>query len=284
MKLYKKTGVLALLLSAVITGCGAGNGQSQAEYIGIDAAKEAALKDAAVSSADASFVTAGLDNRDGTFYYDVEFTADGMEYEYNIDAMTGVVIEKKSEKADGLTTSQTSSGGEESSESTQTQSSSQAATAQASGEVIGEEAAEDAALSHAGVAREEAAFIRSKLERDDGRQSYEVEFYSSDNTEYNYDIDAVTGEVISYELEARGNGKETQPARQDTYIGEEQAGQIALEQVPGSTESNMRIKLERDDGKIFYEGTIIYNETKYEFEIDAYSGTILEWNSESVYD
>lgn len=284
MKLYKKTGVLALLLSAVITGCGAGNGQSQAEYIGIDAAKEAALKDAAVSSADASFVTAGLDNRDGTFYYDVEFTADGMEYEYNIDAMTGVVIEKKSEKADGLTTSQTSSGGEESSESTQTQSSSQAATAQASGEVIGEEAAEDAALSHAGVAREEAAFIRSKLERDDGRQSYEVKFYSSDNTEYNYDIDAVTGEVISYELEERGNGKETQPARQDTYIGEEQAGQIALEQVPGSTESNMRIKLERDDGKIFYEGTIIYNETKYEFEIDAYSGTILEWNSESVYD
>ena len=44
------------------------------------------------------------------------------------------------------------------------------------------------------------------------------------------------------------------------------------------------MRLERDDGRELYEGTIVYNGMKYEFEVDAYSGAIREWDAESVYD
>ena len=98
MNIRKKTGaaVLGVLCMAALAGCQ--NQQSQtaqtAEYIGIEAAKETALKSAGLTEDQADFSTAGLDSRDGTFFYQVNFEAEGMEYDYAIDAVTGVVIEE----------------------------------------------------------------------------------------------------------------------------------------------------------------------------------------------
>ena len=36
----------------------------------------------------------------------------------------------------------------------------------------------------------------------------------------------------------------------------------------------------RDDGRQIYEGEIYYNRMEYEFEIDASTGTIIEWSAE----
>ena len=52
-----------------LSGCGDSRRTAAADYIGIDAAKEAALTDAGVSAGQADFSSAGLDNRDGVFYY-----------------------------------------------------------------------------------------------------------------------------------------------------------------------------------------------------------------------
>ena len=60
-------------------------------------------------------------------------------------------------------------------------------------------------------------------------------------------------------------------------ISQEQAIQIALERVSGATEADVRIELDYDDGKYKYEGDIIHEQREYEFEIDANTGTILEW-------
>ena len=65
---------------------------------------------------------------------------------------------------------------------------------------------------------------------------------------------------------------------------EKKASKIALGQVDGATESDLRIHQDTDDGRTVYEGSIIYNEMEYEFEIDAQSGDIIDWSSESVYD
>ena len=59
---------------------------------------------------------------------------------------------------------------------------------------------------------------------------------------------------------------------------------IALAKVPGATENDIRLNLDRDDGKLRYEGKIIYDGMEYDFEIDAYSGAIQEWEAESVFD
>ena len=41
-----------------------------------------------------------------------------------------------------------------------------------------------------------------------------------------------------------------------------------------------KFKLDNDDGRAKYEGIIIYSGTKYEFEIDAETGDIIEWETE----
>ena len=65
----------------------------------------------------------------------------------------------------------------------------------------------------------------------------------------------------------------------------ETAKKTALDKVPGSQDSDIREwRLEHDDGRQEYEGKIIFEKTEYEFEIDAITGEIISWESESVYD
>ena len=100
MKAKKLTQALGIgLLIVTLAGC-AQQSSSQAEYIGLDAAKAIALEDAGVSESVALFSSTGLDRRNNVDYYEVDFTADGQEYEYDIDAVTGVVIERDLSKSD----------------------------------------------------------------------------------------------------------------------------------------------------------------------------------------
>ena len=262
---------------ALLTGCG--QQTTTAEPIGIDAAKTLALEDAGVSADAASFTTAGLDRQGDTEYYDVEFTVNGETYEYDIDAITGVIIEKKVPGGQTVPTDTTQTAG--------TTAGTQTGTAPAgsqSGDVIGEEAARQAALTHAGLAESDVNFIRSYLDWEDGRQVYDVEFYTSDYQEYDYEIDAYTGEVLSYDYDAEYYGGGNAGASSGTAITEAEAKAIALGKVPGATESDIwEFSTDRDDGRLEYEGEILYNGTKYEFEIDGYSGTIRSWEAEPAY-
>lgn len=76
------------------------SGSSQSGYIGVDKAKTIALKDAGVSSSSATFTKAKLDRDDGYYLYDIEFYAGDMEYEYEINALTGDILERDRERMD----------------------------------------------------------------------------------------------------------------------------------------------------------------------------------------
>ena len=105
-----------------------------------------------------------------------------------------------------------------------------------------------------------------------------MEFYSADYEEYDYEIDAYTGEVISYDYDA-----EYYPIQQGGTgtITAEQARQLVLSRVPGASDADIReFETDYDDGALQYEGTLLYNSMKYEFEIDAYSGFFREWSAE----
>ena len=80
----------AALLALALAGCA--QSTAQADYIGTDAAKAIALEAAGIGEADATFTTAELETRNNTPYYEVDFTAGGQEYDYDIDALTGTVI------------------------------------------------------------------------------------------------------------------------------------------------------------------------------------------------
>ena len=270
------------LLALALTGCGGGTAGGQAEYIGIDAAKAVALEAAGVAEDDAVFSTAGLDKRNGMDYYAVDFTAGGQSYEYDIDAVTGVVIDSSS----GGGTAETPAAGDDDgtasapAAASPSPSAGQTTGGQAAATAVTEEQARETALSHAGLTADQVTFVRSELDRDDGRLMYDVEFYTSDYKEYDYEIDASTGEILSYDYDAEGYSYQPN-ATPGTAITAEQARAIALAEVPGAAESDIyEFETDRDDGRLEYEGKIIYNNTEYEFTIDGYSGAIREWDAE----
>lgn len=141
------------------------------------------------------------------------------------------------------------------------------------------EQAKQTALNHAGRAAADVTFTQQTTDRDDGRLVYEIEFIYRTGTnsyiEYDYEIDATTGAVRSYQQETKG---------QSGTITEARAKEIALARVPGATTSNIYgFERDWDDGRWEYEGKIIYNGMEYEFTIDATTGTVTDWDVESIY-
>ncbi|MBQ3124525.1 MAG: PepSY domain-containing protein [Clostridia bacterium] len=65
---------------------------------------------------------------------------------------------------------------------------------------IGEEKAWDIALERAGITTDDVIFNRIELERDDGVWKYEIEF-RKENTEYDVEVKADDGTIISYETD-----------------------------------------------------------------------------------
>lgn len=141
------------------------------------------------------------------------------------------------------------------------------------GSYITEQSAKDAALKHAGVSASKATFLKAKLERDDGRMVYDVEFYSG-QTEYDYEIDALTGAVLSFDHDFEGAvPAQTQPA--GVSITAEQAKSIAQKRASGATV--VKCELDYDDGVAVYEIELRSGRTEYECEINAATGDVLKW-------
>lgn len=148
--------------------------------------------------------------------------------------------------------------------------------------VLSAEDARAKALAHAGLTGKEVTFVKTELEREDGRRVYEIEFYTADGQEYDYEIDAASGEIRGFDYDAEGY---TPPAAAGQSITREQAREIALAKVPGADTSHVKkLKLDRDGGRSVYEVEIVYSGMEYEMEIDAASGTVLEFESDSVHD
>ena len=152
--------------------------------------------------------------------------------------------------------------------------------------LITEARAREIALAHAGLTADQASFVRAKLEWDDGRQVYDVEFYTADYKEYDYEIDAATGEILSYDYDAEYYAPSAGGANNTgDYIGEAEARRIALAEVSGASDADVRYaRLDWDDGRAEYEVKIVLGTTEYEFEIDAYTGAILSRDRDSIYD
>ena len=137
------------------------------------------------------------------------------------------------------------------------------------------EEAKAKALAHAGLKADQVTFTEAKLDWDDGKQVYDIEFYTADFKEYDYEIDAKTGEVLEVDYDAESF---TPPASSGTVITREKAQEIALAKVPGADASHIKkLKLDKDDGKQVYDVEIIYNGVEHEMEIDAVTGKILEY-------
>ena len=260
---------------------------AKSNSIGTAAAEEAALLDAGVSAGDAVFSRTDFEFEKGSFVYDVEFAANGIEWDYLIKASDGTVLSRKAKVQDGYQGPDAATPGTDGSVDVsspireESNGGADLSTPDTSTPIeetdIGLEAAKSAALADAGVNAADATFTEQKRDRDDGVLVYDIDFYTSD-MKYEYEIDAATGAVRERKSERRNNQTQTGT----TDIGLEAAKQIAFEHagVSAGEVYLSKAKYENDDGIRVYEIEFYKDRMEYEYTIHATTGRILEFDAE----
>lgn len=180
-------------------------------------------------------------------------------------------------------------------------------SAVSSGDVITAANAKEIALKDAGVAAEQATFVKAKLDNEDGGLVYEVEFLSN-NCEYEYDIDAATGEILKREIEgekknsgnsgnssskdstdkaatnnsSKNSADKTASTNTDSGITAEKAQEIALNHAGLSASEVQKLEVEKDTehGVLIYDVEFEKGQTEYSYEISVEDGSILSYEKE----
>lgn len=155
--------------------------------ISAEKAKEIALNHAGVAADKAVFEKVELDRDDGIQEYEVDFRVDKVEYDYEINAVTGKVIKAEKEFDNDKNTQVTKPAGSDETQNSNT-------------ERISAEKAKEIALNHAGLSADKVSFFKAELDNDDGIYVYEIEFIH-ERMDYEYEINAVSGTIIHSEKE-----------------------------------------------------------------------------------
>ncbi|MDO5541545.1 MAG: PepSY domain-containing protein [Eubacteriales bacterium] len=160
-----------LLAGMILAGMAANVSAAQ---ITEDDAKSIVLEAAGLEEKDVSFTRTKKDREDGRDIIEVEFyTEEKDEYDYEVIAEDGVILSASYECTKPA----------------------------ADGKKVTLEQAKEAAAEHAGLDEDEITFVKEKTGRDDGRTVHEIEFYTEDQKEYEYEIDADTGVILSWDYD-----------------------------------------------------------------------------------
>ena len=154
------------------------NKANKTKKISADKAKKIALGDAKLAEKDVTFVKVELEFEDNRLVYDVEFYSGNVEYDYDIDAVSGAIVSADKDIENYVIPAQPST--------------------EAKATEISVEKAKQIALSHAGVGS--ARFTKAKIDYENGVKVYEIEFKVG-NMEYEYDINVVNGAIVSSSAE-----------------------------------------------------------------------------------
>ena len=158
------------------------NKANKTKKISADKAKKIALGDAKLAEKDVTFVKVELELEDNKLVYDVEFYSGNVEYDYDIDAVSGAIVSADRDIENYVIPAQPSA----------------EAPTKAQASEISVEKAKQIALSHAGVGS--ARFTKAKIDYENGVKVYEIEFKVG-NMEYEYDINVVNGAIVSSSAE-----------------------------------------------------------------------------------
>lgn len=238
------------------------------KHIGINEAKRIAAEHAGVDLALARFERVELEHDDGVVKYEVEFRYGRTEYEYDIEAFSGRILSFEHDTDDDTTAPPLSPDDGE-------------GIYGPSVSFIGADKAKKIALEHSGVDASRAIFEHVEFDVDDGVAMYEVEFYAG-YTEYDYEIDAISGKVLSVDRDAEHIVLPEPELPSGERIGEKAALNAALKKL-GLKESDVydvECEFEIDDGMAVYEVEFMHGRIEYDFLIDAYTGKVIIYEYE----
>lgn len=249
----KRWSIISIFVLLLLWGCGSSSiTESDAKKIAFDSAN--------VQEDDLTSLKVESSSLDGEDTFVLVFQTAEKNYQIIVSKQDGEVLRSSYQSL------------QSSSQSSSDSTTSEEPVEEASNELTIEDA-KKIALDDAGVDATNASFTKTKTEREDGSIVYELEFQTSD-TYYEYTI-SMSGTIIDVDQEmfdyrnAVGN-----------EITKDEAIQMVLSKVDGSSKDNVHIEEDWDDGMHLFEGELYHNNTKYEFEIDASSGTLLKWSME----
>ena len=237
---------------------------SDKAYIGADKARDAALRHAGVTAADAAKLEVELSCEKGVMVYEVEFEAGGYEYDVDVNAKTGDILKSEKERDDDEPTATRPASGTTSADPG-------AVTAP----LIGEAKAKEIALKNAGVTAGSLIGYAIELDTENGVMVYEVEFKAG-GYEYDYDIDAKTGKILKRQKER--DDDRSSAAGTAALIGSAKAKEIALSHAAVSADGlrDIAVDLDDKDGAPVYEVEFKSGGYAYDYDIDAKTGKILK--------
>ena len=143
---------------------------------------------------------------------------------------------------------------------------------------IGNDAALSAALTHAGLSRDAVKNVEIELDYEYGLMVYEVEFESG-SAEYEYGVDARSGDIIWVENEDGYSFRQGRP----NFISTEDEAKAAALSHAGLTEdqvSKLHTELDCEDGRYVYEVEFKYGGYEYHYEVDAENGAVIKFDKE----
>lgn len=259
-------------------------------YISEDAAKKVALGHAGFGESDVINLSISFEIDDGVPHYDVEFTLMQQDYEYEIHATSGTVIsfeydaDNSSKSTDSKADSDSESKKDSDTDSKADVSASDKTTEEKETSVeIDEDYTEDEALeialAHAEVDEDEILNFMITKTTENKLVIYEIDFFTTD-TEYEYEIELATGEILSYDFE-----KITLPTlseKDEDVISQEEAVEIALDhaELDEDDVSKLKVFSEVEKGLVEYEIEFVYEGEEYEYTISGVSGEVLEFSVE----
>ena len=254
----------ALVISGVSFSMSQADASTAAALIGMGKGADIALSDAGLKENQVNDLTAKYRTENGVSFYTVTFTSGSYTYEYRVNAVDGTILQADR----NAVTQETETGTTTGSQTTTTKK-------------ITKAKAKSIALKHAGVSASKATFVTAKLDYEDGQQVYEIEFYSG-NTEYDYEILASNGKIISYDKDIENYKIPRKNTSSSTYIGKAKAKSIALKDagVSASSATFTKTKLDYEDGIRVYEIEFYTNSAEYEYEINAKTGKIRDMDVE----
>ena len=194
----------------------------------LEEARQAALDDAGLTAAQVTFSVEALREEQGALMYQLNFRSWNSQFEYLIHAGTGAVYSRSKETrvvsppapAEPTPAPETAPPVEGASQppetaqlsqppesqppaSAQPEPSPSPAASAPSSLYIGMDRAKSIALEHASLTSGQARFTRLRMGRRDGQTVYQLRFRQG-GTEYEYEIDASTGRVLSHQRNGEG--------------------------------------------------------------------------------
>ena len=164
-------------------------------------AKYAAFNDAGIKEQDVTYIKIDTDFEDFSIVYDIEFIANGNKYDYSVKSGDGEIIEKDIET--GVISDQTQSNNnslQNGNNAQATQRENTQTSQDNQNNYIGLDRAKEIALNHAGFTENNVTFVKLKTDIDNGINVYDIEFINN-NMEYEYEINAVSGEILSFDAD-----------------------------------------------------------------------------------